>query len=511
MLRRRVLLPLALLLASCGGSESDSGPKDSACVPGAQKSCACPGGGEGAQICQADGKGYDACFGCGTGGTGGSGGSASGGAGSGGGGASGGSGGTGGKRTGQVKLDGNSLSDDQGRFHALGATLMWAAWGYKNDLPRLEQNLDFLSKHGFHYIRALGIVGDYQNADYWDGREIDWHWSDYDQVISGLTDLAYQKYGLRVEWTLIGDGQKNLPSNAERKSLVDRFVAMSVGREQEIMHFEVANEAWQNGFSGSAGEQELRDLTAYMNGKTTLLVAASAPASADCASTQSLYGGGIADLATVHFDRDVGQKEGHWRPVYQPWWVGDCAGVPVASNNEPIGPGASVSTESEPEKLLAGVLMTYLSGLPLHVFHTGAGVRGDSNVWEMAGADAFGHLAEYAPSDLASWTRKDPLDASAPLRFYAGEGGKLIADTAWTSLGAPENGAIRAYGAVQGKSFIVLPIGILDHVVAEARSGLTLEVVDLTSGNVVSQHKLSAGQQVNVGGAGARLLRGTLD
>jgi hypothetical protein len=35
-------------------------------------------------------------------------------------------------RTGPVSLDGNSLSDDQGRFNALGATMFWAAWAYRN-------------------------------------------------------------------------------------------------------------------------------------------------------------------------------------------------------------------------------------------------------------------------------------------------------------------------------------------------------------------------------------------
>src|SRR5262245_42795878 len=64
------------------------------------------------------------------------------------------------KRTGLVQLDGNSLVDDGGKFNALGATMMWAAWGYKFDRARLEQNLAFLSEHGFHYIRALGVVGD---------------------------------------------------------------------------------------------------------------------------------------------------------------------------------------------------------------------------------------------------------------------------------------------------------------------------------------------------------------
>jgi len=497
-----LFLPLALM--ACG-SEGSSGGGESGCVVGEQRACACPGGGKGAQICRADGQGFEACFGCA--GAGGGGGGGAGGSGAGG---SGGSAGFSGKRTGPVKLDGNSLSDDQGQFNALGTTMMWAAWGYKHDLARLEQNLDYISKHGFHFIRALGVVGDYGAADYWDGREIDWHWSDYDQVIAGLTDLCYDKYGLRIEWTLIGDGQKNLPSSSDRKALIDRFVAMSQGRAQKIIHFELANEAWQNGFEGAAGQAELRTLTQYLNGKTDILVAASAPDPTSCTAAQALYSGSIADLATLHFDRDTGQKDGHWRPVWQPWWVQGCAGLPVASNNEPIGPGASVATENDPQKLVTGALMSHLSGLPLHVFHTGAGVRGDQNLWEMAGADAFGALPSYVPHDLASWTRKDPKAGDAPLRIFAEEGGQAKPDRTWPELAAPESGVVAAYGAVSGKKFVVLPLGIKGHVILEARVAQSFQVIDPLTGAVVSTHALAAGEKVTLSGAEARWLDGAV-
>lgn len=502
----RCLAALALLLACFAGCGDDGGSGETStkkCVAGKQIACPCPGGAEGVQVCRSDGSGYDACIGCGAGGAGGTGGSGAGGsAGSG--------GGAGGKRSGAVVLDGGSLSDDQGRFHALGATLMWAAWGFRHDKARLAQNLEFLAKHGFHYIRALGVVGDYSAPDYWDGREIDWHWPDYDQVIAGLTDLAYDQYGLRVEWTLIGDGQKNLPSVAEREALVDRFVQMSKGREQKIIHFEIANEAWQNGFGGPQGVAELRALTQYLNGKTSILVAASAPDPSACAQTQELYAGGIAELATLHFDRDVSQVDGHWRPVWQPWWVHTCAGIPVASNNEPIGPGASVSSENGELELVSGAVASYVSGLPLHVFHSGAGVRGDQNLWEMAGADKLAALASYVPSDVTSWERRDPKANDAPLRFHAESGGQTKPDTTWPELPSPEAGVVAAPGSVKGKSFVVLAIGILDHVEVEARSALSFDVVDVLSGQVVAQHSLAAGQKASVSGAGARFLRGTL-
>lgn len=495
---RRWLPPGALTFLLCGCSSGESEP-GRACVPGTQIECPCPGSGSGAQICNSQGTGYDACFGCG----GGAGGTGSGG--------SAGSGGVAtGKRTGLVGLDQGSLSDDQGRFNALGATLMWGAWGFKNDKARLEQNLEYLSQHGFHYVRALGVVGDYDNPDYWDGREIDWRWPDYADVIAGFTDLAYDQYGLRVEWTLIGDGQTTVPNSKDRYALVDTFVAMSQGREQKIILFEIANEAWQNGFSGSAGVDELRALSAYMNQATPILVASSAPAGGDCAGAEQLTTGGVADITSLHFDRDVGQVDGHWRPVWQPWWVWHCpTTLPVAANNEPIGPGASVNSEEDPEKLVAGAVASFVSGLPLHVFHSGAGVRGDQNLWEMAGADAFGNVAQVVPPDIASWQRYDHDDPNAPVRVYADDGGSAVSDALWPELSSPTAGVVQALSAVDQQELFVLLVGVLDHVVVEARSGLTFEVVSPQSGATLYSHSLAAGEQLTLSGAGALVVRGT--
>jgi hypothetical protein len=415
----------------------------------------------------------------------------------------------GGKRTGIVGLSGNSLVDDQGAFNALGATMMWAAWGYKFDLARLEQNLDFLSKNGFDYIRALGVVGDPAGADYWDGREIDDAWPDYDQVIAGLTDLAYDTYGLRVEWTLIGDGQVSVPSSAEKAALVDRFVQMSQGREHKIIHFEIANEFWQNGFSGQSGLDELRALSLDLKNKTPILVAASAPAGSACSDADAVYAGGIADIATIHFDRDISQAEGNWRPVHMPWLHELCVPeLPVGSNNEPIGPGSSVNTENDPDKLVAGAIMTHLSGLPLHVFHSSAGVRGDTNLFDMSGAGAFLPMKSIVPNDLASFTRKEASASDAPFIVYAGSGGSLEPNKTWLEVAGADSGVVRAHGAVNGTQFFVFPIGILNKVVMEPRQAVSFDVIDPMTGATTASHTLGAGQTFELAGHEALVLRG---
>ena len=411
------------------------------------------------------------------------------------------------RRAGRVRLEGRSLADDGGRFNALGATLMWGTWAYRHDRPRLERNLRLLSRNGFDYVRVLGVVGDVNAPDYWDGREADWRDPQYADTIAGLTDLAYDTYGLRVEWTLIGDGQKNIPDRDDRFRLVDTFLEMSRGREHKIIHFEIANEAWQNGFEGDAGVEQLRELTRYLNDRTDILVAASA--GFDEAQTAQIYAGGVADLATVHFDRDVSKTEGHWRPVRQPWGHQFLAGLPVGSNNEPIGPGSSVNTETDPLRLVTSALVTHVSGLPLYVFHSNAGVRGDEDLANMPGVTNFRHLRQLVPADLASWTPKNAHWVDAPFRAYArNAAGALVPDTMWPDHPGASTGAVRVYAAVKDDQFFAVPFGIRGGLTLEPRRDAEFDVIDVMTGNVIEQKRLNAGQQFTLEGAEAFVLRG---
>jgi hypothetical protein len=182
--------------------------------------------------------------------------------------------------------------------------------------------------------------------------------------------------------------------------------------------------------------------------------------------------------------------------------------LPVGSNNEPIGPGASVASEEEPVRLVAGAITTFVSNLPLHVFHSSAGVRGDTDLWEMSGADAFVHVNDIVPADIASWTRKNAHWPDAPFRVYAEENGQLVPDAMWPDLGAATAGAVRAYGSVNGNDFFVFPIGILDHLRIEARQNMAFDVIDPMTGEVISSHVLAAGEQIELAGHEALALAG---
>lgn len=415
-----------------------------------------------------------------------------------------------GERGGPVRLDGYALVDDGGAFNALGATLMWGAWGYRHDRARLEANLAWLAANGFDYVRVLGVVGDPDAADYWDGREVSAAWSDYDEVITGLTDLAWDTYGLRVQWTLIGDGQITVPSEAEKYALVDRFLALSRGREEKILLFEIANEAWQNGFSGDEGNALLRTLTRYMRDRTDVLVAASAPAGASCADFAYVYEGDVADVATIHFDRDVSREEGAWRPVRLPWELQSCAGLPVGSNNEPIGPGSSVAEDDEPIRLASAAVTTWIAGLPFYVFHTDAGVRGFDNLYDERGADAFAALTGQVPPGVTDWARHGMGAADAPFVVYAVDGaGREHPDTAWMDVDRPSAGAVAVYAATTDTELSAVALGVIGALPLEARRAMDVRALDPLTGATVAEARLEAGQRWALSGGEAFVIRGS--
>ncbi|HXH05986.1 MAG TPA: hypothetical protein VNI83_05275, partial [Vicinamibacterales bacterium] len=392
---------------------------------------------------------------------------------------------------GLVRIEGDVLRDDRGPTLVLGATLFRAAWAYRHDRAWLEDQLAFLADHGFSAIRALGVVGDPAGPDYWDGREIDWRWPDYDQVIAGLTDLAYDRYGLRVQWTIFGGADANTPDPRDRERVVDRFAAMARGREAKILAFEIANEHYANGFEGSEGIAELGRLARRLAAATPVLVAASQHTRELC----PVYEGGAVDLAIFHFDR---AGEG-WEPVRQPWRLAAgqipearaCPALPrVASNNEPIGPGSGVRSETDPRRLVMSAVMTYLAGLPIFVFHSGPGVRDDpahpeglrpSRLQELPGAGAifgaFRALSDYLPPDLATWDRiRSP--ESLPI--------------------APAGSSAELYVAARGDEFVAALLAPAGRATLTAHATIDVALIDPLTGRTFRTESLEAGMPLVV-------------
>ncbi len=391
----------------------------------------------------------------------------------------------------QVRAHRRAVADAAGPFNALGGTMFWAAWAYKFDRARLDRNLETLSGAGIDYIRVLGSVG----GASWEDRQTDPRWPDYDAIIAGVTDLAYDRYGVRVQWTLFG-GAPFTSDARTRESVVDRFAAMARGREHKIFAFEIANESWQNGFSGPEGVTELRRLGKRLGNQTSVLVALSAPESGAACDT---YADSGADAMTIHYPRQFGD-EGPTAPLIRPWNVAQgnpagCRGAlpPVVLNNEPIGPESSVEQDDSPSRIAAGYVMTFLAGNAAYVLHTGPGIRGGGAADLAATPPRHAHFSElpqfesiaaalaaarkYLPPGLANWTRHSPDTAGAPLHGFS-----------------------RLYTASSGSQFVALAVGIGKGTTIRARVGAMLDIRDAATGSVVKRVKVAPGNTIPLSG-----------
>lgn len=440
------------------------------------------------------------------------------------------------KRTGIVQLNGGVFVDDGGPFFATGATLMAGAWAYRHDRDRLIENLDFLHTRGIDYIRVLGTVGPDRGG--WEDRTVDPTAAGFEEDIAGLTDLVYD-HGMRIEWTIFG-GVDRTPARNERERVVRQFAAMSKGREEKILHWEVANEAWQNGFWGQSGRDELRALGALLRAETPILTALSAPwpvwietgsdgtmevpYDRDRAEKGEityygswLYGGSQANLFTEHGDRSSKGTGREWRWTRQGWDVQFLSNLPKGwTNNEPKGPQSSVEADDDPLRITMAAALTPVFGGAAFVYHTGAGVRFGgaadlakgrvANFSEVAHIEStlsgFRSIKRILPGDLGNWRRAN-IDTgkfpNAPFEFQP-------------LLDAQEHHGtlLRAFSASSGNRFVSMPIAIAGPIPFIARSAMTVEVVDPMSSDILKTVELNAGDDVGVDGSRpALILRGT--
>lgn len=422
-------------------------------------------------------------------------------------------------RSGIVHAAGNAFADQAGPYLAVGTSLFWAAWGYLHDRERLEQNLACVAGQldlqpgcpgrtaRVDFIRVLLVVGP---SDGWHDRSV----SDEDvyrsDVLTGLSDLAYGKYGLRVEWTIFGSIDST-PTAAERERLVS-FVADSLAsRAHAVQFYEVANEATLNGFPGEEGKRELWQLARVLRKRTPNLVALTSPQGEDA---RAYYRGSPATLATIHLSRDVEGPGGRFEPIRNACEPGHATSTPWVSN-EPIGPQSSVAADDDPVRLTLAAVYTWLCGGAAYVLHTGAGVRGGgevdrdggrrANVWEVA------HLAEILrgigaaraalPVNLPNFRR---LDSTSPIHPF---GAPALGTELRTRDHETDALDIPCAIAEDGQLMCV-PIDITHPTRLVARRAVTFDVRTVTTGAVREQVTLDAGESYTLAPAIGVLLAG---
>jgi len=415
------------------------------------------------------------------------------------------------KSAGQVRVVDHGLVDDEGPFLGLGVSYFTALQRCRNDRPRLESDLRFLSEQGFNYYRMLSMVGRHRE---WEGleaapvaftnrvgRRVE-AWPDYWKQLAELVDLAFDRYGMRAQITIFADAQL-MPVKQDRVEHMRRLLADVVrGREQKIILIEVANEAWQNGFPGDQGVSDLREFTKYLADRTDVPVATTSNHDDDVAK---IYANSAADIATWHFSRDRRTDDG-WKPVYDCWDFSKLPGLPPASSNEPIGPGASVAAETSSIRLVMAAAFAYAAKLPMYVFHSRAGVFGKTRFEDMPAIKDFRYLKEILPADLPSWQRNDGKQKEAPFTVLAdGQPNRY-----WPEVPASRDGCVRNIGSRKGDRFVCVPIGIrAGGLQLEARENLQFEAIEPLTGKTIHSAEMKTGERLVLQpGAGGLILKG---
>lgn len=416
--------------------------------------------------------------------------------------------------SGRVRLVDHCLADSAGPFLGLGVSYFTALWRCKHERARLHSDLAFLAGQGFRYLRMLSMVGWYEA---WKGLEIApisyrgrdgrlvQAWPDYWKQVRDLVDIAFDRYGLRTQITHFADAQL-MPEKPNRIAHMDRMLSEVVaGREQKVILLEVANEAWQNGFPGSEGLADLREFTRYLADRTDVLVATT---SNHERPFRELYEKSAADIATWHFSRDRAAEDG-WKPVHDCWDYGEVPGCPPVSSNEPIGPGSSVSSESDPVKLITAAAFAFAARLPMYVFHSEAGVFGKASFEETPAIRGFRPILSLLPRDLPNWRRHDSRGPDALFTLHAGG----VPDRTWPDIPNAEDGCVRMAVSRKDERFLGIPIGIRrGGLLVTARANVQFRVCHPVTARTEMRFRLRTGEQCRIpAGAGAWILFGSVE
>ncbi len=397
-----------------------------------------------------------------------------------------------------MRLEGHAFADAGGTWLATGATLFWGVWGYQHDRQRLTRHIDELTSRGVDFVRVLGVVGPEKG---WADRAADPRQPGFDEAIAGLTDLAYG-HGARVEWTIFG-GLDTVPTAADRIAVVDRFLAMSKGREQKILFWEVANEGWGDGSATPIPPGELQRLAQHIQGESPIPVATTASAGGDDGCGSGTIYGPWAEVRTEHLDRGGGEGA-LWSYVKQPWRVQFCPEPPaVWTNNEGKGPASSVDQDADPLRLTMYAAMTWLTHGAAFVYHSGAGIYGREdrsrhrppNIWESENFDATLSGIQAArrllPADLPNWDTHN-CNGNFPRRPFD----------------CDETTVLRVYCATQAERVICLPLAIKGTLRLKARQAISGAWFDALTGARLATFSARGGAEVTFGGREAAILVG---
>jgi hypothetical protein len=153
-------------------------------------------------------------------------------------------------------------------------------------------------------------------------------------------------------------------------------------------------------------------------------------------------------------------------------------------------------SEIDPMTILGGAISTYMAGAGLYVFHTGAGVWGREALNELPNAPAilngFAAMKGYLPEGIANWTGHRHDSRDHPFITYAGNTAGAVRPD------GHQDGAAEVFASVHDRTFMVVPVGVVNGLTLEARRAMQFDVLHPLTGKRLEQHSLRQGQKVHL-------------
>jgi hypothetical protein len=265
----------------------------------------------------------------------------------------------------------------------------------------LDDNLRALKDLGCHHIRAIANVGEDIRPNPW--AKAGWVYGKpgWKQGITDATNYAFDKFGLQVQWTLMG-GRSATPTLSVQEQCARELVSAI----SPIIHKVKCIDVW-NEYEGCGGViEEMRPLARLLRSllPANFWIGITSPTGTHAAATkesvfaevEAIYGGDSgANFVPVHWGRE---------PEGQNYWTN---GTPIGTqlpiaDNEPMGPDASVRPMYDANQLAQQFKNSKNAGEIFHQFHSAVGVWGGEIGDDYAASNPEGKQKRF--TDYNNWT-----------------------------------------------------------------------------------------------------------
>lgn len=389
-----------------------------------------------------------------------------------------------------------AVGDNNGPRNYVGLSRFTWLGDMKRDPDRVYREMDADVAAGFGYARVLLQVDNMGGSHYWDNREARHTWSDHEALVAMLHNAARER-GLLLLDTLIGKGG-GVDYQHVRVPYVQRMADVLKNYPDVVLTAEMVNEP---GVGGEISASQILELERIFKGTAPSILTATGAvwttAETNPGSDAGTQGGTAfspeawhrtqGQIGIVHHDRDTSKSEQQDRPWRQPWDVG-LEGKPWV-DNEPIGPGASVNTETRPLVLRSHRLVNFISRAFATCYHTDAGVRGLHPVEDSPGYRDQAAATRFLPGDIVNGSPQN-ANASYPGRHWD------IPNEHLRALNGNRAGIVRAYGVSYGGDQYTVPFGPLGEFELLARRPLHVKCYQQDVNDLLWERQVAASERI---------------